>query len=93
MTTDVLSDEACNFLVQNYTNNRWGKTTEKPKIVTVNKEYYEIIEKDSHILEILSASNDPDVEAMVEKATKEYEADQVQVEGLDYKYGDQRGEI
>jgi len=43
-----------------------------------------MIEKDSYIFEILEASDDPAVQAMVAEARAEYQADQVEVEGYEY---------
>ena len=54
------------------------------RTVIVPEMYLEMLEKDSYIFEILEASDDPAVQAMVAEARAEYQADQVEVEGYEY---------
>tara|TARA_R100001377_G_scaffold48920_1_gene28284 strand:- start:2849 stop:3121 length:273 start_codon:yes stop_codon:yes gene_type:complete len=54
------------------------------RTVIVPEMYLKMIEKDSYIFEILEASDDPAVQAMVAEARAEYQADQVEVEGYEY---------
>lgn len=54
------------------------------RTVIVPEMYLKMIEEDSYIFEILAASDDPAVQAMVAEARAEYQADQVEVEGYEY---------
>ena len=61
------------------------------RTVILTEQYLKRIERDSYIFEILEASDDPDVQAMVAKARAEYEADIEVLEGNEYHIaGDRR---
>jgi hypothetical protein len=54
------------------------------RTVILTEQYLKRIERDSYIFEILEASDDPDVQRMVEEARAEYEADIEVLEGNEY---------
>jgi hypothetical protein len=57
---------------------------ENTSTIVVKKQYLKMIEKDSYILEILTASDDHDVQRIVEIATKEHEDNIEEIESYDY---------
>ena len=71
-----------------YVNNLDLKNT---RTVILPEQYLKRIERDSYIFEILEASDDPDVQRMVEEARAEYESDIEVLEGNEYHIaGDRR---
>ena len=61
------------------------------RTVILPEQYLKRIERDSYIFEILEASDDPDVQRMVEEARAEYESDIEVLEGNEYHIaGDRR---
>ena len=61
------------------------------RTVIVPEMYLKMIERDSYIFEILEASDDPAVQAMVDEARAEYEEDIEVLEGNEYHIAGEYG--
>jgi len=88
MTPNFLSDEACQFLIKDYSANRWSDPVLKPKMIAVNEEYFRSIQRDSEFLEILMEKKLEEWESY-DECVNEHDRNlsESEMEGEEYAHG------